>query len=321
MGTMIGNIQVYGVIYKITNKVNGKVYIGQTTKKRGFNERYQCSGKDIERVYKYHKNRKDKNGGSFNSYLYNSIKKYGFDNFYVNKVFDVAFSLEELNIKEENWIRFYDSTNRKHGYNFRKGGDNYECNSESKVRNGKYLICIDDNLIFKSYKEAERYYGISKSWINKSLKIKRHTYKNFKNEPPIFRKFEHLGVFDRLCCVCGKEIKPKNTHNLKRKYCKKCSKSIQHCKKINSENIIKKRSVITLDTYYNIDLVDKNKYESQNIIDDRDNKKKEISNFIRSNVYKISSKEIVKEIKEKYNEDILESYVKSCRIKTLNKLK
>ena len=28
---IINNLEVYGIIYKVTNSVNGKVYIGQTT--------------------------------------------------------------------------------------------------------------------------------------------------------------------------------------------------------------------------------------------------------------------------------------------------
>ena len=54
----IGNIDVYGVIYKITNKVNKKCYIGQSIYK--FNERYSRSGNGIERVYKFHLGMKDK---------------------------------------------------------------------------------------------------------------------------------------------------------------------------------------------------------------------------------------------------------------------
>ena len=51
----IGNLECYGVIYKITNKVNGKVYVGQTSKSGGFKKRYDYGGDGIIRVYKYHK--------------------------------------------------------------------------------------------------------------------------------------------------------------------------------------------------------------------------------------------------------------------------
>ena len=55
------NKERYGIIYKITNTVNGKCYIGQTTEKRGFNGRYHRNGTGIERVYKHHKSLKEHN--------------------------------------------------------------------------------------------------------------------------------------------------------------------------------------------------------------------------------------------------------------------
>ena len=140
----IGNLEVYGVIYKITNKVNGKCYIGQTV--QGFNRRYHGNGTNknmngIERVFYYHG--LNKNGKkTYNVHLYNSIKKYGFDAFEVNKEFDIAFSQTELDIKEDLWIKYYDCTNK--GYNIKTGGNggshyNKECRrrmSESqKIRN------------------------------------------------------------------------------------------------------------------------------------------------------------------------------------------
>ena len=117
------NLEVYGIIYLIKNKVNGKCYVGQTQKEKGFDYRYYCSGEGIERVYNYHKSLREHNR-SYNEHLLRSIEKYGFEAFEVNKCLDYAFSLEELNIKEKVYIQLYDSL--KNGYNETLGGDGTE---------------------------------------------------------------------------------------------------------------------------------------------------------------------------------------------------
>ena len=114
-------LEVYGIIYKITNKINGKVYIGQTIQKGGFDRRY-CH---------------DLSKNTHNEHLRMSIKKYGIDNFYINKEFDVAFSREELNIKEILWIKYYNSTNEKYGYNISLGG-HIELSESTKQKIGEY---------------------------------------------------------------------------------------------------------------------------------------------------------------------------------------
>lgn len=116
----VNNVEVYGIIYKITNIVNGKTYIGQTTKKRGFLDRYPNKGVGIERVYRFHKNNKNRNEG-YNVHLLNSIEKYGFDAFTVDEVFDIAFNRDELNEKEMFYIKYFDSFNN--GYNCTLGGE------------------------------------------------------------------------------------------------------------------------------------------------------------------------------------------------------
>lgn len=125
----IGNLEVYGIIYKIINKINGKVYIGQTT--QGFNNRYNAFGVGVERVYNYHKDRRTR-GQGYNSMLYNAMNKYGVVNFEVSEVLDIAFSKSELNIKEMFWIERFKSWDRNYGYNRTKGGDSNIPNEECK---------------------------------------------------------------------------------------------------------------------------------------------------------------------------------------------
>ena len=92
------------IIYKSTNKINGKVYIGQTIK-------------SLEQRIKGHiKESKIDSNRPFMS----SINKYGVSNF-IFEVIDSANSLDELNDKEIYWINFYNSVS-PNGYNVTGGG-------------------------------------------------------------------------------------------------------------------------------------------------------------------------------------------------------
>lgn len=164
----IGNLEVYGIIYKITNKINNKVYIGQTSRKYGFKDRYSYSGKGIERVYKYHQSNKS-NKLLYNSHLLRSIEKYDFEAFQVNEIFDIAFSKDELNIKEELWIKIYKSNNGNYGYNHSTGGESAIPNKEvrEKMRN-KALIRFKD-------KRNHPRYGISRYGEENPFYGKEHT--------------------------------------------------------------------------------------------------------------------------------------------------
>lgn len=159
----IGNIEVYGVIYKITNKINGKVYIGKTENKLGFNGRY---GNDL---YKY----------THNEHIRNSIKKYGIENFEIIPEFDTAFSREELYKKEEEYILFYKSYIPKYGFNKTMGGyHNYptqetvDKRSGANAYNAKKVMNIDTGKIYNTMAEAQRETGIFASSISLSCKSK-----------------------------------------------------------------------------------------------------------------------------------------------------
>ena len=129
----IGNLEVYGVIYKVENLINGKVYIGQTI--QGYERRYCIKGNGVERIYKRHKMFK-KYGYDYNKHLLDSMEKYGVKNFTVNETLDYAFSEYELNIKEKCWIQYYNSI--QDGYNEtdainKCGGNTYQSKTTEEM--------------------------------------------------------------------------------------------------------------------------------------------------------------------------------------------
>ena len=122
----IGNIECYGVIYKITNIINNKCYIGQTT--IGIKKRYNNVGIGVERIYKYYKLCKE-NTNYCNNHLLNAFEKYGIENFELIEIFDIAFTKNELDIKEKCYIKQFNSI--KYGYNLQEGGSNGKMSDET----------------------------------------------------------------------------------------------------------------------------------------------------------------------------------------------
>jgi group I intron endonuclease len=103
-------------IYKITNVINDKIYIGQTI---------QSNAK-----MRWYSHVADARGGK-PGHLYNAIRKYGVDNF-VWQIIDTANSIEDLNLKEQHWLEKLRETNEV--YNLRTAGNNKLHSEESKLR-------------------------------------------------------------------------------------------------------------------------------------------------------------------------------------------
>ena len=172
----IGNLEVYGIIYKIENLVNGKVYIGQTT--QGFNKRYNRFGKNIERVYNFHK-KCEKTNMRHNHHLLQSIEKYGFDNFKVDKIIDYAFSEYELDIKEKCWIQYYDSF--YNGYNMTLGGDS-AMKGENHLLSRKIIQLSLEGEYIKTWGcmiDVAKYFNINASNITKACKTRNSSCQGF----------------------------------------------------------------------------------------------------------------------------------------------
>lgn len=145
----------YGIIYKITNTINGKVYIGQTT--NTFNKRYTGG-----RWWNY----------TTNKHLISSVNMYGHEVFEVDKEFDIAMTKEELDLKEKLWIEYYQSNNSDYGYNIEDGGANGKLSGEAREWRIKFnqKIAKDKKGVPRKPEEIK---AIKDAWNKKFLE--KHT--------------------------------------------------------------------------------------------------------------------------------------------------
>lgn len=91
---------MYGYIYKTTNLVNGKIYIGQKHSSVFLEEQYLGSSRRLRE----------------------SIKHYGKENFKVELLEEIE-TKELMDEREIYWIKYYNSTNKEIGYNISEGGN------------------------------------------------------------------------------------------------------------------------------------------------------------------------------------------------------
>ena len=104
-------------VYKISNKIDGKVYIGQSwnVEKRWENEKCGYINEIFNRAFKKH--------GKEN-FEFSIIEEFNFENNSENQ--------EILNDLEIKYIKEYNSTNRNFGYNIKEGGHRGRHSEESK---------------------------------------------------------------------------------------------------------------------------------------------------------------------------------------------
>ena len=108
-------------IYKITNIQNNKVYIGQTIR-------------PIKDRFNRHIN--DALNNALDTHFARAIRKYGKESFIIEEI-DIASSQEELNKKEQYWIRYYND--KIDGYNetddiYKCGGNTYKNKTEEEMK-------------------------------------------------------------------------------------------------------------------------------------------------------------------------------------------
>jgi len=179
-------------IYKITNKLNKKLYVGSSV--------------NIRKRWKAHRNRLRRNQHP-NKHLQSSFNKHGIDvfEFEVLEFIDIPHLID----REQCWMDRYQSYNRKYGYNMSPIADlprfgckasketlkrlsgSHRGNKQTKETKRKisesqykpvYQIDIDGNIIkrFGSCLEVENVMGISRQNISMACRKKTNYIKGYQ---------------------------------------------------------------------------------------------------------------------------------------------
>lgn len=133
-------------IYKITNLINQKCYIGKSS--------------NIEKRFSYHKTNYT-NPKEWNKTLYKAIRKYQLENF----SFEIIEFIEldeynnQGNTREKYWIQFYNSFNN--GYNETKGGDGGVTVENPRQKYGKLT---EEEVLYLRQRYIECKYPASYIW-------------------------------------------------------------------------------------------------------------------------------------------------------------
>ena len=171
------------ILYRHTNKKNGKAYFGITRQKP---------------------ERRWQNGHGYDgTYFGNAIKKYGWDGF-THEVIAVGLTKEEACDLEQKYIAEYKTDNRDSGYNISKGGETCDV-IKGKVGidhpNHTRVKMIDPNThevirIFGAQSEAARVMGIERRGITKACQGINQTYMGYIWEyaDREYEKPQHHGV-------------------------------------------------------------------------------------------------------------------------------
>lgn len=174
-------------IYKFTNKINGKVYIGQSV--------------NLKQRYAGHKSASfNEKAADYNTQFHQAARKYGWENFDYEILVEVSEEEYQKNCKilddlEKYFIEYYNSY--KNGYNATAGGrENFDVEGAKGEKNGRALLtkqdviyireCYNNHVRFKTiyeeYKDRISRRGLEKIWRFENWKDIHPEYHNEENK-------------------------------------------------------------------------------------------------------------------------------------------
>lgn len=203
------------IVYKITNKINGKIYFGLTT--RTLKQRFDSHLSAVRQGSKFR--------------FHNAIRKYGVDSWDL----EIVAESDDMNFirkKEEELISEYNTTNNAFGYNAKPGGcggwvvkpENFDKWKENiKVtatgeKNGRFNGVTNDEL-YQLVKEE----SIKLGYIPSSGYMVKNHYPKF---PKSFNDYRFDGSYKNLVDILQKEIDLKfNPYKRTNEHIEKLSKA------------------------------------------------------------------------------------------------
>lgn len=145
-----------GFIYKVTCKVNNKIYIGKTERTISIRWQQHCRSSFLE------------SDGDYNFPFHRAIRKYGKENFIIEEVEKIE-DPKELTEREKYWINYYNSYDE--GYNASLGGDGHRKYDYEKIVD--FYLSHENSLL-----DTCKHFGIYDQVVYTALASKNINYKN-----------------------------------------------------------------------------------------------------------------------------------------------
>lgn len=167
-------------IYQYLNKINNKIYIGQTN--------------DINRRIREHKsNSFNPKSVNYNNIIHKAIRKYGYENFDISILEVIDGNYDKINEREQYWIKEKHSLITEHGYNILEGGNN--CwRSFLSIKQIYDIKSMIKNGI--SYSDIQKKYPISKTFIS-DINRGKYFY-NKEDNYPLYKYRISNDIYDSL---------------------------------------------------------------------------------------------------------------------------